>query len=138
MKASEVLQGCFTNEVTLLHFRSAPSHLEFNGGRFIYFDFAPTELAVIVKDGPGQPVCQDTPTYLAFLKRGRGGRFVPVTGHYDSEPSFRVLATPVGGAVRYAIQDGPRGNQQGGVDGKEPSSPEINRAPGAAAPPRAP
>ena len=107
MKIAAGLQGWATNEITLLHFRYAPDVPEFNGGRFIYFDFAPTELDLTVKGGPAHPVCVDTdPTYLAFLKRGPDGRFIPVTGHYDSEPSFRVMATPTGGAVRYALKDG--------------------------------
>jgi len=112
MKTSSGLQGWATNELTLLHFRYAPNVPEFNGGRFIYFDFAPTELDLMVKGGPAHPVCVDTdPTYLAFLKRGLDGRFIPVTGHYDSEPSFRMMATPMGGAVRYAVEDGKRAKQ---------------------------
>ena len=107
MKTAAGLQGWATNELTLLHFRYAPNVPEFNGGRFIYFDFAPTELELTVKGGPAHPVCVDTdPTYLAFLKRGPDDRFIPVTGHYDSEPSFRMMATPTGGAVRYALKDG--------------------------------
>ena len=112
MKTSGALHGWATNELTLLHFRYAPNFLEFNGGRFIYFDFAPTELDLTVKGSPKYPICVDTdPTYLAFLKRGPDGRFVPVTGHYDSEPSFRLMATPRGGAVRYPLKDGKLPNQ---------------------------
>jgi len=112
MKTSARLQGWATNELTLLHFRYAPGIPEFNGGRFIYFDFAPTELDLTVKGGPAHPVCVDTdPTYLAFLKRGLDGRFIPVMGHYDNEPSFRVMATPMGGAVRYALSDGKHAKQ---------------------------
>jgi hypothetical protein len=109
LKTSPSLQGWAAMDLTLLHFRYAPNVPEFNGGRFIYFDFAPTELDLIVKGDPTHPLSQDTnPTYLAFLKRGLDGRFIPVTGHYDSEPSFRVVATPRGGAVRYAVEDGKR------------------------------
>jgi hypothetical protein len=112
MKTSAGLQGWATNELTLLHFRYAPSGVEFNGARFIYFDFAPAELELVVKGDPTHPLSRDTdPTYLAFLKRGLDGRFIPVTGHYDSEPSFRVMATPMGGAIRYAVEDGRRAKQ---------------------------
>lgn len=107
MKTSDALRSWASNELTVLHFRYAPNVPEFNGGRFIYFDFAPTELDVTVKGNPRNPICVDTdPTYLAFLKRGRDGRFVPVTGHYDGEPSFRLMTTPRGGALRYAVKDG--------------------------------
>ena len=104
MKTSAGLQDWAADEMTLLHFRYAPDLPEFNGGQFICFDFAPAELAMTVKEGDRAcPISRDTdPTYLAFLKRGPDGRFVPVTGHYDSEPSFRIIATPIGGAMRYA------------------------------------
>ncbi len=112
MKTSAGLQGSATKELILLHFRYAPRIPEFNGGRFIYFEFAPTELALMVKGDAAHPVTWDNdPTYLAFLKRGRDGRFIPVTGHYDSEPSFRVMATPMSGAMRYVVEEGLRAKQ---------------------------
>jgi hypothetical protein len=112
MKTSASLQGWAAQELTLLHFRYAPSIPEFNGGRFIYFDIAPTDLALVVKGDAAHPVSRDTdPMYLASLKRGPDGRFIPVTGHYDSEPSFCVLATPMDGATRYAVEDGKRARQ---------------------------
>lgn len=112
MKKAEALQGWRTNELTILHFRYAPSIPEFNGGMFIYFDLPPTELHLIVKGDANHPIAQDNmPTYLAFLRRAPDGRFHPVTGHYDSETSFRVLATPLGGAVRYTVEDGNRKQQ---------------------------
>jgi hypothetical protein len=94
--------------LTVLHFRYAPNVLEFNGGRFVYFHRPPAQLAVIDADHPQNPVGKDAdPTYLAFLTRAPDGRFHPVTGHYDSEPSFRLLATPIGGAVRYTLSPPP-------------------------------
>ena len=38
MKASEKFSGWHSNELTILHFRYAPSIPEFNGGLFMYFD----------------------------------------------------------------------------------------------------
>jgi hypothetical protein len=91
MKKSEELQGWRTNELTLLHFRYAPSIPEFNGGMFMYFDMPPTELHLIVKGDVNHPIAQDRkPTYLAFLRRAPDGRFHPITGQYDSETSFRM------------------------------------------------
>jgi hypothetical protein len=67
------------------------------------------------------------PALLAFLKRQRDGRFVPVTGHYHSEPSFRVLATPICGAVRYAVLNGIRkANERLRSEGS-PSAASTNR-----------
>ncbi len=137
MKTSATLQGWAAKELTLLHFRYAASLVEFNGGRFIYFDFAPTKLELMVMGDAAHPISWDSdPTYLAFLKRGLDGRFIPVTGHYDSEPSFRVLATPMGGQIRYAVEDGRRARQ---AEGNAPvrragagRSAETNRMSGAA------
>lgn len=112
MKTSEKLLGWRTNELTLLHFRYAESTLEFNGGLFMHFDFAPTELHLIVKGDATHPIYQDNnPTYLAFLKWAPDGRFHPATGQYDSEGSFLVLSTPEGSMFRYFIEDGIRKKQ---------------------------
>ena len=118
MKTSERLKDWHAKAFTLLHFRYAPSFPEFNGGQFIYFDRPPTELNLIVKGDPTHPIAQDDkPAYLAFLTLQRDGRFHPVTGHYDGEPSFRVLATPQGGAIRYAIEDGVQRKQSEAKEG---------------------
>ncbi len=112
MKTSEKMQDWHAHELTLLHFRHAPSGLEFDGGLFMYFDFAPAQLQLIVKGDAAHPIAMETkPVYLAFLKRDSDGRFRPVSGDYDSELSFRVLAIPFGGAVRYAIEDGTRAKE---------------------------
>jgi len=138
MKKSEELQGWRTNELTLLHFRYAPSIPEFNGGMFMYFDLPETELNMIVKGDASHPIAQDRqPTYLAFLRRAPDGRFHPITGHYDSETSFRVLATPQGGAIRYAVEDGRRkqkgeANHDGPANGSQPIRSETNRTSSAA------
>ncbi len=136
MKAPEGLQD--VKELTLLHFRYAPTVPELNGGMFMYFDFPPTELNLHVKGGPRYPIGRDTdPTYMAFLKRGQDGRFIPVTGHYDSEPSFRVLIAPMGGAARYMIEDAkraqpPEGKGAGIGTGIKPPAGATNQTPAGA------
>jgi len=113
MKKSEQLQGWRADELTLLHFRYADDVPEFNGGLFMYFDLPPTKLNVIVKGDASHPITEDRqPTYLAFLRRAPDGRFHPVAGQYDSEGSFRVLATPMYGAIRYAEEENLRRRRQ--------------------------
>ncbi len=115
MKRSEKLRDWHTNALTILHFRYAPSLLEFNGGQFIFFHWSGTHLAVVKatqRDGSynqlGMIGVTEPPAYLAFLIWREDGRFEPVTGHYDSEPSFRLLATPTGGQFSYAEDDAAR------------------------------
>ncbi len=112
MKKSARMRDWHTNELTILHFRYAPSLLEFNGGRFIFFHRSETRLSVVKRtqrDGGynqlGMIGDTEPPAYLAFLIWRKDGRFEPVTGHYDSEPSFRLLATPTGGQFSYAEAD---------------------------------
>ncbi len=96
-----------SNELVILHFRYAPNIPEFNGGCFMYFDYPPTEIWSMVRGKWQWPIgTESTPVYLAYLKRHKDGRFIPVTGQYDSEFSFRVLSTPSGGAIRYCYRDG--------------------------------
>lgn len=107
MKTSAVLPGWQEKELTLLHFCYAPSVPEFNGGNFVYFPMPPAKTEVVIKGDPARPLCLPAaPEYMAFLVRAWDGRFHPVTGHYDSEPSFRIVSTPSGGAWRYALDQG--------------------------------
>lgn len=107
LRTSYGLNHWASNELVILHFRYAPNIPEFNGGCFMYFDYPPTEIWSMVKGKWQYPIAVESmPKYLAFLKRHKDGRFIPVTGHYDSELSFRVLSIPSGGAIRYFARDG--------------------------------
>lgn len=73
-----------------------------NGAQFVKFAIGPVEREATVKvNGVGQGTVTWSayhPTFLAYLKQCKNGRFEPVTGHYDAVPSFyeqsRVLAFP--------------------------------------------
>ena len=50
-------------------------------------------LQTVHPDRPKVPIAGGPPAYLAFLKWHPDGRFRPVTGDYDSTPSFRLVST---------------------------------------------
>ena len=86
-------------ELTVLHFGySAESGIPPNGANFIRFLIGPLQYEKrAVKFGTpvgGVTTFQQEPVWLAFLTRREDGRFEPVTGHYDSERSFRELHEP--------------------------------------------
>ena len=66
-----------------------------NGARFAYFVPGPLEFKKqILKDQKevgGITVFQETPAWLAFLKKRDDGRYEPVTDPYDAVDSFREL-----------------------------------------------
>lgn len=64
----------------------------YNGAQFVRFTIGPVEREAMVKvNGVGQGTATWPayhPTWLAYLKHCKNGRFEPVTGHYDAVPSF--------------------------------------------------
>lgn len=77
----------------IVHFTySDRVHSSFNGAQFVKFTIGPVEREETVKvNGVGQGTVTWTayrPTWLAYLKQSKDGRFEPVTGHYDAVPSF--------------------------------------------------
>lgn len=125
-----------TGSITLLHFFFSAGPGEFNGGLFAYFNFPPTTLQTVASHRPGTRIAEGPPTYLAFLKWNKDGRFRPVTGDYDSAPSFRILTTPHPAAWMYEADDilGRKSgtNQPVQRTGANRSAEDANRTPAAA------
>lgn len=108
MKASPALPGgkeSIVGPITLLHFFFSAGPGEFNGGLFAYFNFPPTSLQTFASHRPSRKIGESAPTYLAFLKWNKDGRFRPVTGDYDSSPSFRIVTTPHPDFAMYQADD---------------------------------
>jgi hypothetical protein len=126
--------------ITLLHFFFSAGPGEFNGGLFAYFNLPPTTLQTVASHRPGTKIAESPPTYLAFLKWHKDGRFRPVTGDYDSAPSFRILTTPYSAGWMYEADDilGLKSgtNQPVQRPGASRSAEDTNRTPAAAGSPR--
>ncbi len=107
--------GFRQGSLTVVHFayksEDRVGAFEMNGGRFIYFLLPPENLAVVAVQGnavgaktSGPELGRSAPTYLAFLKADRDGRFRPVTGDYDSAFSFRTLVDTQFGDMLFATR----------------------------------
>lgn len=101
LKQPEDSKPSIPKVITLLHFR--PVIPEVNGGLFMFFEFP---------EGSHAPVGGGGGEYLAFLKRQPDGRYVPITGNYDSELSFCKLVKPMFEVMRYFQEDGRFKTQQ--------------------------
>lgn len=129
LKEHDDLKASTAKEITLLHFR--PVTPEVNGGLFMFFE--------VPQHPPAQPDPACGPEtgqhYLAFLMRQKDGRYVPVTGNYDSELSFCKLVKPMFEVMRYFQEDGglkaqqktnsPAGPVQPEPPGSNPKAPLV-------------
>ena len=83
-------------ELTLLHFRYKPSvHFSVNGMITMRFPTGPREVEWLItqpSDGTPMKVKRTlTPQWLAFLTKRTDGRYMPVSGPYDSALSFKSV-----------------------------------------------
>ncbi|RPI23771.1 MAG: MBL fold metallo-hydrolase [Acidobacteria bacterium] len=93
-------------EIRIRHFGyTGPG--EFNGGVFAYFHLPPKKYATYPASADFRSAETDLPigysdlVFLAFLKARPDGRFDPLTGDYDSSPSFRILSATFSGTRHY-------------------------------------
>lgn len=94
-KVLTVFKGSANTEkpLKIVHFTySDRVHSINNGAQFVRFTIGPVEREAMVKvNGVGlgtETWFKYHPTWLAYLKQCKDGRFEPVTGHYDAVPSF--------------------------------------------------
>lgn len=81
------------NSIVILHFNYADEmtmNLR-NGARFVHFEPGPY---LRIGNSRDNIAFFANPTWLAFLKQRKDGRYEPVTGFYDAAYSFRELSVP--------------------------------------------